>query len=395
MAQNFTTEDYHSEELEGCRLENNSEIVGLVAFCTQYLSNKTSYLLPRTVTRLQLFSVYNLPPNVPLAPNLEQLLILEISSCKLQKITSYMFEGFKNLTRISLKHNYLAKLPSDAFKHNLLLETINLSENYLFSINGIAPSLRSLKLLKNLDLSKNRALNWISDHDFEPLQYTSLKVLDLSDCELSQIDRNAFQWLRYLVSLNVSRTHLGDVALQNLSYSLSKESLKFFSISELKNISYFPQRIFSWLADSDIEYLDLSKNRFSYSFFQVHSHFKILNVDYCDIMLLPFEVISEMPFLEVLKMKHHFVTKINQHFKMVRKLKILDMSEFATVIDRITVTIADFAFENLKELELLDLSLLPLRNGIQRNTFSGLSNLKELHLLNCYIYQLKIILSKH
>ncbi|GIY00752.1 toll-like receptor 8 [Caerostris extrusa] len=40
VAQNFTTEDYRSKELEGCRLENNSEIVGLVAFCTQYQSIK-------------------------------------------------------------------------------------------------------------------------------------------------------------------------------------------------------------------------------------------------------------------------------------------------------------------------------------------------------------------
>ncbi|GIY00753.1 toll-like receptor Tollo [Caerostris extrusa] len=91
-----------------------------------------------------------------------------------------------------------------------------------------------------------------------------MENLDLSDCELSQIDRNAFQWLRYLNSLNVARTRLGDVALQNLSYSLSEESLKFFSISELKTNTYFRKEFFTSLADSHIEYINLSKNRFSY-----------------------------------------------------------------------------------------------------------------------------------
>ncbi|CAL1275811.1 unnamed protein product [Larinioides sclopetarius] len=380
-----TTPSYHDRETTGCHVSKNSDLIGLFAFCTIFRSNETSYILPNTTTRLQIYRVFNLSTNTSLAPNMDQLLILEITSSNLYKITSIMFEGLKNLQKISLRKNFITELLHDIFQHNPLLETVDLSHNFLLSVERITISLRNLRCLKNLILSSNKAIRYITNEDFKPMDNTTLESLDLSDCDIESIEEYAFQWFNCLSSLNVSRNLLGDIALRNLSNTLSQECLKDFRASELRNEMYFSRYFLLWLTNSRVEYLDLSRNRFSYFPFEGYHQLKMLNVEDSGIILDPFQKFSGMSKLEVLLMKHHFIQSIDRQFKSATKLKILDLSEFLEVNILSGVNIADYAFRNQKELEFLYLNSVPLRDGILRNMFSGLSNLKEIYLSRCYI----------
>ncbi|XP_055934243.1 toll-like receptor 8 isoform X2 [Argiope bruennichi] len=383
-AESQTTALYHDSPTS-CRIFENSDIIGLVAFCSAFQPNETSYILPNTTTRLQLFRVVNLSTNISLAPNMDQLLVLEMIACNLQNITSVMFEGLRNLQRISLMKNSIIELPPDTFRHNPLLESVDLSNNFLFSIDRITHSLRNLRLLMNLNLSKNKGISFVSNEDFKPMNNTSLKSLDLADCIIERIDDEAFKWFNCLASLNVSRNLLGDIALKNLSNTLSQDCLKDFRASEMRDEMYFSLHFLLWLTYSEVEYLDLSKNKFSYFPLEGYRQLKILNVDYCGITFAPYQKFSGMSKLEILLMKQHFIKNINQQFKSASKLKILDLSEFSGEITLMSVNIAGYAFENQKELEILYMNSLPLKNGILKNMFNGLSNLKEIYLSRCYI----------
>ncbi|GFU16649.1 toll-like receptor 2 [Nephila pilipes] len=373
------------QEVPGCIFYVNNDSAGIVASCRSFQSNRTTLFFPSSVIRLQIHKVYNLSTESPLAPNLEQLLILDLQHNELQTIASYMFEGLKDLSEISLAFNSLRNLPVDVFKHNSYLEKIDISKNFILSIRGVTASMTNLTMLKNLYIANNDAIRFITDQDFLPLNSIPLESLDLYACAIERIEQNAFLLLPSLVSLNMSLNYIEEKALKNLSYSLNSANLKDFRVSHNRNLPFFSPYFLNWLRQSNVEYLDLSKNRLSFFRVDGYSEIKFLNIAQCDISFLPQQAFSTMKKLEVLIMSQHYVTNINNQFISNVKLRVLDLSEYAAFDTEITVKIENYAFRNLKNLELMHLNRLPLKGGIRRYMFYGLSNLTKLNLHRCAI----------
>ncbi|GFY53343.1 toll-like receptor 2 type-1 [Trichonephila inaurata madagascariensis] len=382
----LTVEALHShQEVIWCIFYNNSDSAGLDASCSSFQSNQTTLYFPSSVLRLQIQGVYNLSTESPLAPNLEQLLILDLQHNKIETVTNYMFEGLEKLSEISLASNYLHNVPFDAFKHSPLLKKIDLSNNLFISIRAVTASMTNLSKLQNLYLAKNFGITLITNQDFQPLENISLKSLDLCACAIKSIARNAFRSLTLLASLNISSNYLEEQAIESLTYSLNRENLKDFRVSKNRNMPYLSVHLLNWLRYSHVEYLDISKNLISLFSMDGFSEVRYLNLAECGIAFLPTQAFFRMTKLEVLLMNHHYLTTIDDQFIFNAKLRILDLSEYAASIYEITVKIANFAFRNLKNLEFLNLSNLPLRRGIGKHTFTGLSNLTKLNLHRCSI----------
>ncbi|GFQ64742.1 toll-like receptor 2 type-1 [Trichonephila clavata] len=373
------------QEVPWCIFYDSSDSVGLVASCSSFQSNQTALLFPSSVLRLQIQNVYNLSAENPLAPNLEELLILDLQHNRIEIVTNYMFEGLKKLSELSLASNYLHNVPFDAFKNNPLLKIIDLSDNFIVSIRAVTASMTNLSKLKNLYLSNNFGIRFITDQDFQPLESISLKSLDICTCAIESIARNAFRGLALLTSLNISSNYINEQAIKNLTYSLNRENLKDFRVSKNRNMPYLSVHLLNWLRYSQVEYLDLSKNLISFFPMDGFSQIRFLNLAESGIAFLPPQAFFTMTKLEVLLMNHHYLTTIDNQFIFNAKLRILDLSEYAASIYEITIKVADFAFRNLKELEFLNLNNLPLRSGIGKHTFTGLSNLTKLDLHRCSI----------
>ncbi|GFV39010.1 toll-like receptor 13 [Trichonephila clavipes] len=382
----FTVGALHShQDVPGCIFYDNSDLAGLVASCSSFQSNQTTLSFPSCVLRLQIQNVYNLSTESPLAPNLEQLLILDLQHNQIETVTNYMFEGLEKLSEIILASNYLHNVPFDAFKHNPLLKIIDLSNNFIISISAVTASMTNLSKLRNLYLAKNFGITLITDQDFQPLENISLKSLDLCACGIESIARNAFRSLTLLASLNISYNYLEEHAIESLTYSLNRENLKDFRVTKNRNMPYLSVHLLTWLRYSHVEHLDISKNLISFLPMDGYSQIRFLNLAECGIAFLPPQAFFMMTKLEVLLMNHHYLTTIDNQFIFNVKLRILDFSDYAASSYKITVKIADFAFKNLKELKFLHLNNLPLRSGLGKHTFTGLSNLTKLDLHRCSI----------
>lgn len=194
---------------------------------------------------------------------LDELSLIDLSHCKLKEVPEALF-SLENVQRINLSGNALNELP-DKIKEMTGLKTLQLSENHFKNIPRI---LKDIQTLERIELNENNlsedenawntlmaisglcSINlsntqiklsgdirtdsclWeeidLSQNDFNhaPLadflrslsKIKSLRVLNLSSCQLSQVHQE-LSLLENLVSLNLSQNSLGKIPreLNNLS----------------------------------------------------------------------------------------------------------------------------------------------------------------------------------
>lgn len=370
-----TSADFYN--VPGCRVLEDEEL-NVSVRCTEFNISYTPHLLPKNTKSLQLYKVKNLVTYMPLAPKLSMLTKLDLPSNEIRNISEVMFEGLENILFLSLKNNVLRHIPLDAFINTLKLETVDLSENFLFDLQFVSPSLGCLKNLKHLSVKGNYMLKKIKDNDLVALNESFLVSLDISSCRLSVIEQKAFSPLKSLASLDISRNPLDEQGLYNISFSLRKDHLKGLFVNEMINVPYFSCRFLRWLQLSQIESLYISGNKLLCFPQGNYKQLKILEIGQSNILKLFSHSFSGMPDLEFLKINEHKLEGIDQEFKTNIKLKHLDLSNFIGMKSFVSFRIADYAFENQKQLLFLKLANLPIKTDIQRYSLYGLRNLKYL-----------------
>lgn len=139
-----------------------------------------------------------------------------------QSILGYdLFRPLKDLTVLSLSHNYLTTLDPNLFSNTPFLSKLDLSWNNL-KLESIF--FKHLKNLKFLDLSQNK-FETVEDEVFSSL--SALEVLNLSYCKINCVSSGAFHGLFNLKKLNIQGNSVSCVSLVVKSFF---ESLEVVSI---------------------------------------------------------------------------------------------------------------------------------------------------------------------
>lgn len=146
---------------------------------------------------------------------------IDLSHCNMDSVE---LNGFPNITSVNLRNNLIVQLNEKTFANNTLIETLDLSFN---SINSITPmTFNNMKSLKIIDLSFNMIQNIDSDTFAENRQLASINLsrnyiikltriigqrisyLNISWCEISTIDDDAFGGMPDLLILDLSNNLL-------------------------------------------------------------------------------------------------------------------------------------------------------------------------------------------
>ena len=192
-----------------------------------------------------------------LAPflTLTKLELLDLSGNRLSRLHQHVLLGLVQLKSLDLSRNQLEYIDKHAFVGLIGLEKLKLSQNKLagqLSSIGLAACRAPMNELSHLDLSENlKSLSSASptsapppreppelllapSHLSEPnlailpnqmfICLPKLLDLNLAALQLRYIQVNAFDNLRQLQALNLSRNHLEQVPVESLSYSNSNLS---------------------------------------------------------------------------------------------------------------------------------------------------------------------------
>lgn len=142
---------------------------------------------------------------------------IDLSMCNMNAVE---LKGFPNLTTANLSGNLIAELTDDTFENNILLESLDLSSNAISRISlmafGWLDRLRKLDLSLNMIrkiepdtfvgnsqlLSINLSRNFIDR--FRRFASRSITFLNMSRCEITQIDSDAIDDLSELIELDLS-----------------------------------------------------------------------------------------------------------------------------------------------------------------------------------------------
>lgn len=371
----------------GCRVSEREDNFGLSVFCNSFDVPKTSLSLPDNTISLQIYGVYDLDVDRPLLKRLFKLRELQLPGNRLKKFSSRILEGLSGLLSLDLSNNFMKSLPNDTFVHNPLLEKIDLSKNWVFSLEAVTHCLRELANFRELKLEENLGVSSLTFSDFAPLRNTSFQSLNVASCAIDQIDENAFESVGNLSVLDLSWTLVDSEGLLNITKSLKFSSLRTLKLSNLRRLASFPLKFLSSLSMSPVEELELSSNRFvNFRFDGSYPNLTYLDVTACGLTDSFFDsgLSTAAPNLQKLILKRNKFLKVTK-LAHLTKLKHLDMSMPLITDVAFTFVVGDYSFENLVSLEYLSLEGSPIRQGIKRFSFSGLSRLIRLRLNRCVI----------
>ncbi|XP_029651540.2 uncharacterized protein LOC115224769 [Octopus sinensis] len=215
---------------------------------------------------------------------------------------------------------------------------------------------------------QNRGL--ISVPQTIPLNVISL---DLSENEITSIEEESFQNVRYLKYLWLHDNNIMNIeegSFQNLS-NLERLSLINNNIKDIKKETF--QNL------TNLEFLYLEKNgikKIEKGTFQNLANLNALHLDNNEITVIGEGSFHNLPSLEILWLYNNRITDIEEgSFKSIPKLETLSLLK-----NKIT-NIKNGTFQKLANLRTLYLEYNKI-NKIENATFQNLANLKNLHLDN-------------
>jgi Leucine-rich repeat (LRR) protein len=325
--------------------------------------------------------VVNLSPKT--FQRLSQLLILDLSFNKLVNTDSQLFGQLSNLETLLLNDNNLKRFDGNTIINNTKLEKVYINNNYLSVLNNLSFPNSSLTLnashnliqslsfskpcdMKIIDLSANGimimkaiafknvtveqlyldqnylGLNSFGSDTFSNLQ--GLKVLSLSDNQITQLDPNLFKKNNRLETLNLAKNNLRSSNLLNLPVSLNKLNLSsnFFdsrlnvtNLINLKrldltfnNLTQVSLHLLSNL--KSLLWLDLSNNKIvklNYGCFKDLKLIIQLNLSNNNISSLPLGIFVGLDYLFNLDLSRNQIKSLEEGvFHNLRKLSKLNLS---------------------------------------------------------------------
>lgn len=268
---------------------------------------------------------------------------LDLSECQLRSIYSTTFSSVPNVTQLDLSYN----------PFNLLNLTIALASLPMTNVNSLKlKGLRQLKRiptlafnhlsssrLRTLVLSENK-FSRLLNGDFPPIP--TLESLEMSRCEIEDIDTNVFANLTALQKLDLSQHRLA-------AFPVSVGRVRTLRSLNLSSKNYHPHHEVGGGASP---FLGSSTN-------------------------LPF---LNLTSLEELSLQRVSIPRLaRHHLHGLSSLRLLSLAATGMVF------IDDFAFETLTSLTKLDLSENNFQGTISQETFAGLGALEHLDLLQSQV----------
>lgn len=161
---------------------------------------------------------------------LPQLLSLIMNNNNVRHLSQYSFMNMTHLQFLGLKHNAITKIDKDAFYGLTTVYHIDMSYNTISWLDSRTFS-QNFKLFR-LDLSRNY-LTVIPRFDIE-----SLRVLDLSNCEIRVVNSDCLDLMPALQELYLSGNVIARLPDYFQSDSLRHLDLSMCRISRLNNLTF-------------------------------------------------------------------------------------------------------------------------------------------------------------
>lgn len=345
-------------------------------------------LLEPTVLLTELSLAEN--PLTSFSTNDESLLIvsdslqfLDLSFCKITKITGQqVLQGMKSLQHLNLAHNQIRSV-ADLISDTLI--TINLSHNRLTSL--LPNMLQSLTALTFIDLSRNHRISLLNKQG-EYVQSETLKKIDLSYCNMDEIELEGFQGLKNAVLRgNMIRSLTKDSFVNTKmleSLDLSQNAINsvefgaFKKLKHLKNLNLafnmIPKLERDTFKDNELlTRLDLSRNTISRFNRIAAPNLTHLNMTWCQIMTIDPDALHGMPELIELDLSNNLINEIPDLLSS-DTLQTMDLS-----MNRM-VKIRNSTFAGFPELAKINLSGNRFTLPFRREYFAENAFLNEMHL---------------
>ncbi|TIB88208.1 L domain-like protein [Wallemia mellicola] len=259
---------------------------------------------------------------------------LNLDSNKIESLEG--LDEIKGLQKLTVKNNLLYALDFYNYEWSKL-EFLDLSNNNLIEIKSLA-HLSNISFL-SLDNNSLKDIQFVTEFD-------KLKVLRLSNNKLKELDISKILNVRTLfIDNNKLRSLLNVSALKKLENLSSREQKgQYFELS-MKDIR-------------DIKRLYLSGNKLPKTFTAEYCyHLEYLEIAKCGLKSIPDNFSRVCPNLRVLNLNLNFIDNLKP-LKNLRRLRRLSL---------VCCSIDKFDYEMLKsleELEILDLRLNPLTEGL-------------------------------
>ncbi|KAF2879135.1 hypothetical protein ILUMI_27042 [Ignelater luminosus] len=212
----------------------------------------------------------------------------------------------------------------------------------------------------------------------DTIEYTGIKYLTISSCDIETINENAFRNLNNLQELD-----LGNNSISKINESIFKwsEELKKLNLSN-NNIEELSRNTFEGL--HNLKQLYLSKNAISKFDIKTLDPAKNLEEMYLDnnqITVIPSRVFSKLTDLRVADLSHNYIASVDNLFSSTFKLTFLNLSHNALV------ELPEQAFQFIN-LEILDVSFNKLNVLYEQSL--NLGTLKEFYLQNNQLTGLEV-----
>ncbi|KAM8939438.1 toll-like receptor 3 [Pelodytes ibericus] len=291
-----------------------------------------------------------------LCEKLLQLKTLNLQHNEFTKISEKDFVSCSHLNELHLNYNGITSINGNPFEKLENLSILDMSHNKMTST--LLGNKQQLSNLKELLLFSNK-ITTLKKEAFEFLGNTSLQLLDLSSNPLKEITPNCFQSVRNLHTLKMTDMELGSILTERLCSELGSTGIQALLLINVQ-MSKIKNSTFSGLLYTNITTLDISKNRLT----QIDSGSFV-----------------HLPRLQFLNLENNLVSHLNlEAFRGLSELKSLNLKKFlgsskVSIID-------DLAFQWLTKLEYLNLEGNRL-SSITKNTFTGLTSLKNLSMVQC------------
>ena len=311
------------------------------------------------------------------------LRVLDLSHCKITKVTGQqVLQGMKDLKHLNLAGNQIRSV-SDLISDTLI--SLDLSHNRL--TNLLPNMLQNLPALTHLDLSRNYRVS-LQNKQGEYVESTSLKKIDLSHCNMENIELEGFPVLTTaILKVNMVReltkeSFINTKVLEHLD--LSENSINHVDANAFKKLKHLKTLNLSFNMIAKVERdtfkdnelltrLDLSRNTISRFNRITAPNLTHLNMTWCQIMNVDPDAISGLPELVELDLSSNLINEITDTLTS-ENLQSLDLS-----MNRMT-SIRNMTFWGFPDLARLNLAGNRFTIPFKRDFFAENLYLAELQL---------------
>ncbi|XP_023228558.1 toll-like receptor 13 [Centruroides sculpturatus] len=370
---------------------SNAEMMGFCEYksdsllaCTRVSIDYAVKTATSNITYIQIQSTPQKVLSIPFKEYIPAIETVDISG-ELEIIRNNTFSGLSSLRVVLLVKNRLSHLEEGTFCNLDNLKIIRLVNNKFTTLSDLIPAIKCLDLNK-LHLSENALLQSITSNEVEQIQDIRVNELDLTNCAIRRIDDNALTGLNNVRKLLLTGNPLDYEGLRNVSYGLSKTSVRSLIARRLSNNTFIKSDVLMPLSNGALEVLDIGENRLVV--FPYLLDFKTLRelvLFRCELIELNGYEIFGISNLQTLDLSDNKLRRIifNESDYGYR-IHNLDLS-YNGLKFKWDFTLPNAIFTILPDLERLDLTNTLLPPTLTDLIFTGNNSLKIAKLAGCSI----------